>query len=407
MTLVFVTLGSLGDIKPMVAIAAFAKDAGYEVRFATSPGHRRLVEAAGLHYEAFGSDAFFDQRDVREALVAPSTGFGTFMWHANLAELEELYGRLSEISEGADMIVGTPLVMVAHLVAGKRVLPFVSCAFSPAMVLREASVGAVDPYQNEWRSRLNALRRDIGLPRRSFPQMERFSADRTLGVYPACLRPARGHYITEPLEIGYPRPRLSLSPVDGALADWMGEGAFALVSFGSFVDRDAEHCFQSAVEACRQVGLRCLYVSKHSADYLRRGSGHDVRLEQFVEHSQVMPRAAAIVHHGGTGTLMESLCALRPVVITPFGLDQTYNAERVSDCDLGEVLDASLIDIASLTRALSRALSAWRRRRPLVVNTIAAVGAAPEERALQEIEQVLTSHKADSVRIGTASPTAL
>ncbi|TGX48665.1 glycosyltransferase [Sphingomonas gei] len=391
MGLLFATLGSLGDVKPMVAIAAFARDAGHHVRFATSPGHRRLVEEAGLRYEAFGSDAFFESRDVRDAMVAPRTGFGVFMWHANLVALEELHGRLTEISEGADMLVATPLVMAAHLVAKQRKLLFVSCVFSPAMVLREASAGAVDPYQDEWRRRLNALRQEAGLPRRSFPQMERFSADLTLGVYPPCLRPASGHYISAPLEIGYPRLQMPLAPLDRGLATWMAKGDFALVSFGSFVDRDAENCFASAVEACQRVGLRCLYVSKHSANNLALATGGDVRVERFVEHSQVMPSAAAIVHHGGTGTLVESIHALRPIVVTPFGLDQTYNASRVQEHDLGEVLNASLIDPNTLAGALSSAISAWPRREALALSAI--VCDQPEETAVREIEQILNAHR--------------
>jgi MGT family glycosyltransferase len=46
-------------------------------------------------------------------------------------------------------------------------------------------------------------------------------------------------------------------------------------------------------------------------------------------HSQVLHRAAAVVTHGGHGTVMKTLAAGVPLVVVPLGRDQLDNAARV------------------------------------------------------------------------------
>jgi UDP:flavonoid glycosyltransferase YjiC (YdhE family) len=289
-------------------------------------------------------------------MLDPNNGFGYWLGISNLTNIESLYNALDKISEDADLLVSTPLVMAAHLVAQRRRLPLISCCMSPAMILRETDgVAKVDPNATEWRLRLAALRSRLGLPRRIFPQMERFCADLTLGIYPKCLGGV-GSYVRDPMEVGYP----ILPDTDGAcsagLANWLSKGPFALFSFGSYIDQDVERCFRSAVSACEDIALRCLYISPYSHANLS-ASSQSVRVESYIPHNLVMPLSSVIVHHGGTGTLSAAIQARRPMVITPFGLDQFFNAKRLGDQDLAEVLPAAQVDRDTLKFALTEALN--------------------------------------------------
>jgi len=46
-------------------------------------------------------------------------------------------------------------------------------------------------------------------------------------------------------------------------------------------------------------------------------------------HSQVLPHAAAVITHGGHGTVLKTLAAGVPLVVMPLGRDQRDNAARV------------------------------------------------------------------------------
>jgi len=46
-------------------------------------------------------------------------------------------------------------------------------------------------------------------------------------------------------------------------------------------------------------------------------------------HQSLFPRAAAVVHQGGAGTLAQTLRAGRPMLVVPHAHDQPDNASRV------------------------------------------------------------------------------
>jgi UDP:flavonoid glycosyltransferase YjiC (YdhE family) len=394
MELLFATLGSLGDVRPIAALAAAAQRAGHSVVLATSPSFEHVAAAAEVPFSVFGEDAYFEREEVRRGMVRPEDGFGFWMGWSNLRAIEALYARLDWLAENAELLVATPFVMAAHLVALRRGIPLVNCCLSPASLISNAGkVQTFDPHAQEWRTRLNTLRRQIGLPTRTFPQMERFSAALTLGLYPKFLGGAReGSYVRTPLEIGYP----TLPPAVGArlssdLQAWLSLGPYVLVTFGSYVDRDAQACLRAVAFACETLDLRCLYLSPHAARLFESPSER-IRLESFAPHDQVMSGASIIVHHCGTGTLAAAIEAGKPMLATPFGLDQTFNAERLAEQNLAEVLPADQITGPSLRDALSRASSNAAAREAVWRNIDHGVGPEVADLAFGRMWEALATN---------------
>jgi UDP:flavonoid glycosyltransferase YjiC (YdhE family) len=58
----------------------------------------------------------------------------------------------------------------------------------------------------------------------------------------------------------------------------------------------------------------------------------------YLPYSQVFPRAAAIVHQAGIGTLSYALRSGRPQLLTPVAFDQPDNAARAAGLGVGRVL---------------------------------------------------------------------
>ena len=89
--------------------------------------------------------------------------------------------------------------------------------------------------------------------------------------------------------------------------------------------------YRAAVDALAGLG-RAIAAS-------RRGSGRigelgavpaNVHIKRWVPQADVMPRAAAMVVHGGFGTVRAALCAGVPLAVVPLFADQPYNARRVA-----------------------------------------------------------------------------
>ncbi|MEW5926502.1 MAG: nucleotide disphospho-sugar-binding domain-containing protein [Gemmatimonadota bacterium] len=63
-----------------------------------------------------------------------------------------------------------------------------------------------------------------------------------------------------------------------------------------------------------------------------------VILEPFAPHAALFPRASAVVHQGGAGTLHQGLRSGRPTLVVPFAHDQPDNAYRVERLGVSRTL---------------------------------------------------------------------
>ena len=64
----------------------------------------------------------------------------------------------------------------------------------------------------------------------------------------------------------------------------------------------------------------------------------NARVERWIPQSQLLPRCAAFVSHGGSGALLGALRAGIPILALPQGADQFMNAERIVEGGIGRRL---------------------------------------------------------------------
>jgi UDP:flavonoid glycosyltransferase YjiC (YdhE family) len=79
-----------------------------------------------------------------------------------------------------------------------------------------------------------------------------------------------------------------------------------------------------------------------------------VKAFDYLPYSAVFPRAAAVVHSGGIGTLAQALASGKPQLIVPVAFDQPDNARRT--VALGVARDIPFRDATAA--AMSRELTA-------------------------------------------------
>ncbi|MSR23349.1 MAG: glycosyltransferase [Gemmatimonadetes bacterium] len=77
-----------------------------------------------------------------------------------------------------------------------------------------------------------------------------------------------------------------------------------------------------------------------------------------VPHEWLLPRVAAVVHHGGAGTLGAAFRAGRPQLCCPFGMDQPFWARRAHALGVAtEPLAVRRLTSARLARQIRELLS--------------------------------------------------
>jgi UDP:flavonoid glycosyltransferase YjiC (YdhE family) len=98
--------------------------------------------------------------------------------------------------------------------------------------------------------------------------------------------------------------------------------------------REARPFFANAVAVCRLLGKRGVLLTRHASQV-------PGELPPFMHHalyeplSTLLPRSAALVSHGGIGTVSQGLAAGVPQLVMPYAHDQYDNAQRVSRLGVG------------------------------------------------------------------------
>jgi UDP:flavonoid glycosyltransferase YjiC (YdhE family) len=110
--------------------------------------------------------------------------------------------------------------------------------------------------------------------------------------------------------------------------------------------------FYTSVEVCRQTGLRGVLLSP-SAEAVPQDLPDNVLRVPFAPLSLVLPKAAALVHHGGVGTTGLAFEGGVPQLCIPAVEDQFDNAHRVERLGVGKVMAAKDYQPEQIVAALS------------------------------------------------------
>lgn len=418
MRVAVVTTGSRGDVQPFVALvaelqrhvdsavlaapAAFAPlAAAHDIAFNGLP-----VDPAGMLATEVGQRWIDSGRDLRaflRGLRALADPLG-----------EQLADAMIAVCADADVIVYATLAFPAWHIADARGLPAVQVAFAPSCPTAMFPPPMVpdvfadhDPRRptavatlarsyhraahwtfnellwlplrrriNRWRrSRLGASAlgwRSPGLDvdRRGEPLLHAFSP--TILPPPADWGP---HVVTTGAwflddTIGWQAP--------AALTDFLSAGPPPVViGMGSMTARDPTALTRLVVDAVRRVDRRGLLLAGWAglgeAGSISRGS--ELLVCDEVPHGWLLPRAAAAVHHGGSGTTAASLRAGIPTVVVPHFGDQPFWGDRVAALGAGPPpIPRRGLTTDRLARAITRAVDdrAMRERATVIGERIRA-----------------------------------
>jgi MGT family glycosyltransferase len=149
--------------------------------------------------------------------------------------------------------------------------------------------------------------------------------------------------------------------------------------------------FRRAIDACSALPIRVLVTVGRDRDPADLGPvPANVQVERWVPQREVMPHAAAMVCHGGSGTVTMGLAAGVPMAVVPLFADQPMNARRVEEVGAGIALEGGPEAVSRLADAVSKLLvdPAYRANAARVADemrTLPSVDAAPAiARALLE-----------------------
>jgi UDP:flavonoid glycosyltransferase YjiC (YdhE family) len=217
--------------------------------------------------------------------------------------------------------------------------------------------------------------RNAGLP--ADPSGERLRRELAITMFPPSFDPAEAE--PDPF-LSYRAPRRSAPP----LPDWW-EGRqepFVYVTLGTVTGKVdiLQGPYRDALDALAGLPVRALLTIGSALPLEALGEiPPNVHVERFVPQDDVLPHAAAVLCHGGSGTTIGALAAGVPAVVTPIFADQPHNAARITAIGAGIGMPMR-ISVEALRGALSRVLeeASFRSAAEKIAREIAALPSIDE-----------------------------
>ncbi len=411
------TVGSLGDLHPYLAIGSALAARGHDVTLATHPDYRSRAEAAGLAFHGIPPTfaSFGDLAAVMSAAMDARGGSMYVLRELCLPFVREATLGVLEAARGADVVVGHPLAFGAVLAAEKLGIPRVHAALQPLTLFSaldppaasgmpwldallgrgarrwRAAFALARAATRGWLTAVDDVRAELGLPPdRAHPVFDMASSVLNLALFSGVLLTPDAALPPRTLVTGFPFHDRGEhgEGLPRELAAFLEAGPAPVVfTLGSSAVYDAGGFYEDSLRAARALGARAVLLCGPEGRNRPAGViGVDAIAMDYAPHSEVFPRAAAIVHQGGVGTTGQALAAGRPMLVIPYSHDQPDNAERCRRLGLARVVPRGAYRagrVAAELRALLGDPEAGRRAREVGERVRAEDGAKAAALAIE------------------------
>jgi UDP:flavonoid glycosyltransferase YjiC (YdhE family) len=328
MRILFTTKDGAGHFGPLIPFARAFLRAGHDVLVAAPRGAAAMVRAEGLPLWAVDDppagerDALFEQ--VRRRSDDETHGIVVGDIFARIDARAAYPGVFAACRAwGPDAVISEITEFAGPLAAEAAGVPSVAVGISQRRKEERVIPVVVDAVAD--------LRERFGL--RADPGGARLLERPYLSLMPAAL------------EDGAAQPRVLRFREGGSAVRRTPESdrpPLVYVTFGSVAPtlEFFPGMYRAALDALADLPVRVLMTVGRDRDPAELGAlPANARVERWVPQGAVMPYAAAMVCHGGSGTVTMGLAGGVPMAVLPLFADQPWNAERVAAIGAGLALE--------------------------------------------------------------------
>jgi rhamnosyltransferase subunit B len=357
--IVVTTFGSTGDLNPFIALGLVLRSRGHDVIFAVEANFQEQLSLLGFPVRLLTGDQEKALAPFRHQIFnneQPLTSLKLLMDHYILPTLPEKVVELREICQQADLLISVAPQFAASIVADLLHLPLVSVILTPS-TLPSASIAAqplsihlpasLQRLSNRFSwfvgglflrqivdKPINNLRRTFHVPPRSNLM---WTGNLSQGLTALAVSSA---FLSRPGD--WPESLKMTGfcfwdrPVDWQFSETLktffrGDKPVVAVTAGSVAPEERAlflSYYQTSIESILACGARALVIN--APENIAFSEQRDEVLQlPFVPFSEVFPACAAVIHHGGIGTIAQCLRAGVPSLVVPGGVDQPFNAAQV------------------------------------------------------------------------------
>lgn len=327
------TVGSLGDLLPFMVVGEALRLRRHEVIFATNRGYETFIRRSGFGFMPIWDDRHLQQDLDQTILTAPDKAWTIIERDLFEAASGPAYDAIRRVGQ-----TGKCVILASWSLAGA------------AKAHRELGIPFCRTYLSPLAVTLAADRNDG-------------AATRELALFPEWLAASQTGWPERLSFCGFPFYSDAVLPqLPVALDAFLGNGTPPVVFTPGSFRRNPGDFFRQSREACAALGLRAVFLSPYGLQALQNLPPAMVHFP-YVPLQRLLPRAAALVHHGGIGSCAQAMRAGIPQFMTPLFFDQFDNARIVEQLGTGQSLPARDYDAPQVVQILNQILHSQAMKR--------------------------------------------
>ncbi len=374
------TVGSAGDILPMLGLGAELKRRGHEITVLYMPVLEDEIRRAGFDYIPIGT-----MEDIQDAMNDPD------LWHpvraleviarkAILRYMRPIYEEIARFDPERTLLLTSGLAFGGRLAQEKLGHRLVTVHLQSSILMSAHDNPELAGYKLPERlpvglrqrylsfiekvtvdrliaPGLNAFRKELGLPpvRKIFSRWIH-SPEGVIGLFPAWFAPIQPDWPAGMVQTGFVKYEQGFQEMPPKVEDFLKSGTAPIIFTAGSANVHGEGFFRTAIETTRRLNRRAVLLSRYP-EQIPPDLPDGVIHADWVPMSRLLPRAALLVHHGGIGTTAQGLAAGIPQLITPLAHDQFDNADRLRKIGVGDRLLPRQFTMKKAVPVMERLLS--------------------------------------------------
>ena len=337
-------------MNPFIAIGQALQQRGHNVTLVTSNYFDSTIRQAGLNFIPVGSREAYLEIIENPDLWHPQKSFRFFAEKAVLPYMRPLYEVITEFDPIETILVAQGQAFGAYMAYEKKHYPYATVQLQPAAfrtvfdmpllpgwmppLAKHLVFNALDSFLMDkvLAPQVNAFRAELGLSSVShiFATLVH-SPQRTIGLFPEWFAAPQPDWPPQTILPGFVYyDQDSNQAGEAELRAFLDEGEAPIVFTPGTAMQHEGDFFEASIEACELMGRRGILLSKYR-EQIPAELPTGIKYFDYALFSELLPCTAAIVHHGGVGTLAQALWAGIPQLIRPMAHDQPENAARLKN----------------------------------------------------------------------------
>lgn len=383
--ILLLTLGSLGDVFPLIWVGKILRQHGNRVTLISMPEFAQHAVAAGLEFSPVSNELCRDlladpgwTKKIEATRLAYQ--YSGRMTGGFIVAIEDWMGRHGR----PDLMLASGACFGARLMREKYAIPLITVNVSPLQIrsshepalfvpsfrwlrrmplwLRQIILSGRNPFDRHALVEISpychaqgvALPRDLG---REWGQ----SPDGVLALFPDWFASPQPDWPKPLLQWDFPLEDRADIPLEAGLLAFLHAGEKPVVFTPSSGSTHAHRFFEVAVEMVRLLNCRAVFVTTN-LQQVPAALPSAIHAAAYAPFSALLPHATAFVHFGGLGSTALGCAAGIPQLIVPMAHDQFDHADRVERLGVGLAIPANLFATKRALPLLKRCIEDTRMR---------------------------------------------